>query len=87
MFVCLRVETTIFQRFGEAMETSCNRDSLGSVGLDLQEFDGDGELALTWTGIRRRKRRIGTVLQEFDGGGEQSLTWTCRSSTEVANSH
>ncbi len=32
--------------FGEAMETSCNRDSLGSVGLDLQEFDEGGKLAL-----------------------------------------
>jgi hypothetical protein len=31
------------------METSCNRDSLGSVGLDLQEFDGGGEQSLTWT--------------------------------------
>jgi hypothetical protein len=28
------------------METSCNKDSLGSVGLDLQEFDGCGEQSL-----------------------------------------
>ena len=31
------------------METSCNRDSLGSVGLDLQEFNRGGEQSLTWT--------------------------------------
>jgi len=32
---------------GEVMETSCNRDSLGSVGLELQEFNGGNKLALT----------------------------------------
>ncbi len=35
--------------FVEAMETSCNRDSLGSVGLDLQEFDRGGKQSLAWT--------------------------------------
>jgi hypothetical protein len=33
--------------FGEAVETSCNRDSLGSIGLDLQEVDRGGKLAPT----------------------------------------
>ena len=33
--------------FGEALGTSCNKESLGRVGLDLQEFNGGGELAPT----------------------------------------
>ncbi len=36
-----------FLAFGEAMETLWNRDSLGSVVLDLQESDEGGKLALT----------------------------------------
>ena len=61
--------------FGEAMETSCNKDSLGSVGLDLQEFDGCGEQSLLGlAGNRRRKRQIGTDLDR-------------NSPTERANRH
>ncbi len=41
--------------------------------LDLQEFGGGGEQSLTWTGIRRRKRRIGTVLKNLRRGSVLSL--------------
>jgi len=69
------------------METSCNRDSLGSVGLVCRNSTmeaanrhwlGQGirrrKRRKCLAGIRRRKRRIGTDLDR-------------NSTTEAANSH
>jgi len=69
------------------METSCNRDSLGSVGLVCRNSTteaanrhwlGQGirrrKRRNCLAGIRRRKRRIGTDLdKEFDGGGGETV--------------